>query len=74
MANSQNFLGIGAVKAKAARAARRKAALSGLGQRKHKIKRSHTGSGALLSQVIKFKYQKGFTQAVRLPCSKEDIV
>ena len=65
-----NFLGIGAAKAKAARNARKAALVSGS---KNKVKLSNVGTGVPLDQVIRFKYQKGFTQAVRLPCVKGDI-
>jgi hypothetical protein len=34
---------------------------------------SNTGSGVPLDSVVKFKYQKGFTQAVRMPCSRKDF-
>jgi hypothetical protein len=36
-------------------------------------KYSNTGSGVPLDEVIRFKYQKGFTQAVRIPCMKNDF-
>ena len=68
----QNFLGIGAAKAKASRSAR-KAALVGFDRAKKKKKISNTGSGVPLDEVLRFKYQKGFTQAVRLPCSRDDF-
>merc|ERR1712238_578156 len=71
----QNFLGIGAVKAKAARTARRKSSM--IGSRSKIVKGqklSNTGSGLLLDQVVRFKYQKGFTQAVRLPCRKDHLL
>jgi chromosome transmission fidelity protein 18 len=38
-----------------------------------KSKRSHTDSGKLLSQVVRLKYVKGFTQAVRTPCRLDDL-
>lgn len=69
---STNFLGLGAQKAKAARMAR-KAALVGFDKSK-RLKVSNSGSEIPLNQVIRFKYQKGFTQAVRTPCKIEDIV
>jgi len=66
-------LGIGAAKAKAARNAR-KAAQIGVDRTKKSAKKySNTGSGVPIEEVIRFKYQKGFTQAVRLPCSKSDF-
>jgi chromosome transmission fidelity protein 18 len=34
---------------------------------------SHTGSGLPLNQVIRMKYVKGFTQAVRTPCRWQDL-
>jgi chromosome transmission fidelity protein 18 len=34
---------------------------------------SNTGSGMLLSQVVKLKYVKGFTQAVSMPCRADDL-
>jgi len=67
-----NFLGIGAAKAKAARTAR-KAALVGF-DKSTRLKMSNSGSNVPLTQVVRFKYQKGFTQAVRTPCKIEDIV
>jgi chromosome transmission fidelity protein 18 len=66
-----NFLGIGAQKAKESKSAR-KAAQVGLELSK-KIKMAHTGSGLQLNQVIRLKYVKGFTQAVRTPCRLEDL-
>lgn len=67
----QNFLGIGAQKAKASRTARKKALV---GFKTKRVMESHSGSGLLLKQVIRFKYQKGFTQAVRTPCRIEDFI
>jgi len=67
----QNFLGVGARKAKAAQSAR-KAAQVGF-QRSKKQKTSHSGSGVPLDQVARLKYVKGFTQAVRTPCRFEDL-
>lgn len=72
VATSKNFLGIGAAKARKAKTAR-KAALVGFDQSK-RMKKSHSGSGRPLNEVIKFKYQKGFTQAVRVPCQLEDLL
>lgn len=71
-ATSKNFLGIGAAKAKKAKTAR-KAALVGF-DRSKRMKLSHSGSGRPLNEVVKFKYQKGFTQAVRVPCQMEDLL
>lgn len=72
IAASANFLGVGAAKAKAARTAR-KAALVGFDKSK-RLKVSNSGSGIPFDQVVRFKYQKGFTQAVRTPCKMEDII
>ena len=66
-------MGIGAAKAKAARNARKVAQLGFGGRKKAEKKLSNTGSGVPLESVIRFKYQKGFTQAVRVPCSKNDF-
>lgn len=68
-----NFLGIGAARVKAARNAR-KAAQIGFNRSKNSIKLSNTGTGVPLERVLRFKYQKGFTQAVRLPCTKKDLL
>jgi len=70
-AKSQNFLLAGAKKAKAARSART-AARVGF-ERSKKDKLSNTGSGVPISQVVRLKYVKGFTQAVRTPCRLEDL-
>jgi len=69
----KSFLGIGATKAKAYRTAK-KAAQVGFNRSKNRVKISNTGSGIPLDQVIRFKYQKGFTQAIRHPCCKDDII
>lgn len=91
---ARNFLGIGAMKAKEARCARKAARVtgatttttSGSGNGKFQsqkqsntksntttIKKSHTGSGVPLNQVIRLKYLKGFTEAVRTPCRLDDL-
>jgi chromosome transmission fidelity protein 18 len=70
-AAAANFLGIGAKRAKVAKSARKAAAI-GVEIYKKK-KNTHTGSGLLLSQVIRLKYSKGFTQAVRTPCRLQDL-
>lgn len=70
---AKNFLGLRAAKAKAARTARR-AATVGFDRSKKKARMSHSGSGAPLDAVIRYKYQKGFTQAVRVPCRVDDLV
>eukprot|EP00956_Cyclotella_meneghiniana_P010482 scaffold14602_cov52-Cyclotella_meneghiniana.AAC.5 len=69
---ARNFLNVGAAKAKEAKSARR-AARVGF-DRSKKVKLSNTGSGIELSKVIRFKFQKGFTQAVRAPCQMEDLL
>lgn len=69
----KSFLGIGASRAKAARTAK-KAARVGFDRSKSKVKISNTGSGVPLDQVMRFKHQKGFTQAIRHPCRKDDII
>ncbi|KAL3810852.1 hypothetical protein ACHAXA_005852 [Cyclostephanos tholiformis] len=58
---AKNFLGLRATKAKEAKLSNR-AAKVGF-DRSKKIKLSNTGSGVEISKVIRFKYQKGFTQA-----------
>lgn len=69
---ARNFLNVGAAKAKEAKTARR-AARVGF-DRSKKVKLSNTGSGVEISKVIRFKFQKGFTQAVRAPCQMEDLL
>jgi hypothetical protein len=69
---SANFLGLGAAKAKAARTAR-KAALVGFDKKSKTVKVSNSGSNVPFNQVIRFKYQQGFTQAVRTTCRIEDV-
>jgi len=69
----KSFLGIGASRAKALRT-EQKAARVGFDRSKSKVKVSNTGSGVPLDQVIRFKHQKGFTQAIRHPCRKDDII
>lgn len=69
--NAKNFLGVGAKRARQMKSAR-KAAAVGLGSKKNKM--AHTGSGLRLNEVIRLRYVKGFTQAVRTPCRREDIL
>lgn len=70
---TENFLLLGARKAKAARTSRT-AARVGLQPASHQsTKQSKTGSGVPLSQVVRLKYVKGFTQAVRTPCKLDDL-
>ncbi len=69
----KTFLGEFAAKSKAAHNAK-KAALAGIDKSSTKLQLSNTGSGVPLDNVVKFKYQKGFTQAVRMPCSARDFM
>ncbi|KAL3782824.1 hypothetical protein ACHAW5_000096 [Stephanodiscus triporus] len=69
---AKNFLGFRALAAKEAKSVRR-AAIVGF-DRSKTMKLSNTGSGVEISKVIRFKYQKGFTQAVRAPCQIEDLL
>lgn len=69
---AKNFLVIGASKAKTAKC-KRKAALVGF-DRSKKFKKSNSGSGVSFNQIVRFKYQKGFTQAVRTCCRMEDLM
>jgi len=71
-AKAQNFLLAGAKKAKAARSART-AARVGFERTSKTSKLSNTGSGVPISQVVRLKYVKGFTQAVRTPCRLDDL-
>lgn len=68
-----NFLGIGAKKAKAMKSARRAAAVGLTERTSKKFKLAHSGSGFALNQVVKMRYVKGFTQAVRTPCRLQDL-
>lgn len=68
----KNFLVLGAVKAKTAKS-KRKAELVGF-DRSKKFKKSNSGSGVPFNQIVRFKYQKGFTQAVRTCCRMEDLM
>jgi chromosome transmission fidelity protein 18 len=69
-----NFLTIGAQKAKTARSAR-SAARVGFqrANTNNQNKLSNSGSGVPLQHVVRFRYVKGFTQAVRTPCVLEDL-
>lgn len=75
-----NFLLMGAKKAKALRSARSAARVGCIVNDGHHsqstlqhIRLSNTGSGIPLSQVVKLKYVKGFTQAVSMPCRYDDL-
>ena len=72
----KSFLSIGAAKSKALSNKRKASSCIGYTKNKKKslTKLSYSGSGVPLNQVIKFKYQKGFTQAVRIPCRIEDLI
>ena len=71
----KSFLSIGAAKSKALKNKRKAASCIGFNDKKKKMtKLSYSGSGVPLNSVIKFKYQKGFTQAVRVPCRIEDLM
>ena len=72
-AKTQNFLLMGAKKAKAARSARTAARVGCFERSVKKNKLSNTGSGVPLSKVVRLKYVKGFTQAVSTPCCLEDL-
>ncbi|KAL7545023.1 hypothetical protein ACHAWF_013381 [Thalassiosira exigua] len=82
---AKNFLGLRAARAKVAKSARQAAragvfavgkgkAAPGRAGKTEKAKPSNTGSGADISSVVRFRYQKGFTQAVRAPCRMEDLL
>jgi chromosome transmission fidelity protein 18 len=88
LATGNNFLLIGAKNAKALRSARSAARVGCIvheNYHKHSTKEypadrstqhgrlSNTSSGIPLSQVIKLRYVKGFTQAVSMPCRLEDL-
>jgi hypothetical protein len=82
-----NFLLMGAKKAKALRSARSAARVGCINDGRHSqstlqnckaettqhSRLSNTGSGIPLSQVVKLKYVKGFTQAVSMPCRFDDL-
>lgn len=66
-----NFLQVGARKAKASKA---KQLANRVGARRHSGPRlSNTGSQVPMDQVIRLRYVKGFTQAVRTPCRLKDL-
>jgi chromosome transmission fidelity protein 18 len=79
---TSNFLLQGAKKAKALRSARTAARVgcnhapsteNSLTKVTTNNRLSNTGTGIPLSEVIRLKYVKGFTQAVSMPCRLEDI-
>ncbi len=65
---------MGAAKAKASRAARRAAMVKSSGNLTIKRGDSNTGSGVPMKHCIRFRYQKGFTQAVRVPCNINEFL
>lgn len=72
-----NFLSVGAKRAKLVRSARTAARvrpITSIGDITTAATISHTGSGVPLRNVIRLKFVKGFTQAVRTPCQIEDLV
>ncbi|CAB9521022.1 fidelity protein 18 homolog [Seminavis robusta] len=69
--SAHNFLGVGAKRAREKRSARRAKNVGFV--RSTTEKKSHTGSGVPLSKVLRLKFVKGFTQAVRNPCRMEDL-
>jgi len=71
---ASSFLGVGAAKAKASRAARRAAMVKPSGNLTIKRGDSNTGSGVPMRHCIRFRYQKGFTQAVRVPCNINEFL
>jgi hypothetical protein len=83
--SDNNFLLLGAKKAKALRSARTAARVGCIVASSHTPsstkqststdhnRLSNTGSGLPLSQVVRLKYLKGFTQAVSMPCRLDDI-
>ncbi len=85
---NNNFLLMGAKKAKAMRSARSAARVGCIvndsrptqstnehqnAESTQRSRLSNTGSGMPLSQVVRLKYVKGFTQAVSMPCRLDDI-
>lgn len=72
---SPNFLVLGAKRAREAKAARlaKQNNVAGCHRSKKDEKKSNTGSGVPFQQVLRLKYIKGFTQAVRNPCRLEDL-
>lgn len=69
---SRNFLQIGARKALEAKSARH-AARVGYDRCKQN-KKSHTGSGVPLAGVLRLKFVKGYTEAVRTPCYIDELL
>jgi chromosome transmission fidelity protein 18 len=72
VATSHNFLLIGARKALEAKSARTAARVGY--DRSKKDKKAHTGSGVPLPHVLRLKFVKGYTEAVRTPCYLKDLV
>jgi chromosome transmission fidelity protein 18 len=72
--SAQNFLGVGAKQAREKRSARRAKNVGIVRTKGEGEKQSNTGSGVPFKQVIRLKFVKGFTQAVRNPCRMEDLM
>ena len=71
------FLGVNAAKVKAAAKARRAASIGftvSTNSKNKPQKMSFTGSGAKLDEVIKYQYQKGFTQAIKVGVKLGDLM
>jgi chromosome transmission fidelity protein 18 len=68
---AQNFLLVGAKRAKELKSARNAARVGFARSEGEKL--SHTGSGVPLARVLRLKYVKGFTEAVRKPCTLQDL-
>lgn len=68
---AQNFLLVGAKRAKELKSARNAARVGFTRSEGEKL--SHTGSGVPLARVLRLKYVKGFTEAVRKPCTLQDL-
>ena len=74
MSKAASFLGMGAAKVKASRTARRAGLFATPSRSDLKNAVTYSGSGAKMNQVIIFRYQKGFTQAVRVPSRMDDFI
>lgn len=72
-ASNNNFLLAQAERAKAVKTARKRARAGIEGPVKKK-QTSFTGSNVPMKHVMRLRYVRGFTQAVRVPCKQEDIL
>ena len=70
--SASNFLLTQAKRSKAAKSAQKRARAGVDRVTKNQV--SYSGSGVPLKQVLRLRYVKGFTQAVRVPCQAEDIL